>query len=205
VRVRATAIAAAGLVLAVAACRTPFGRQYEYAERVYLSVDGAATVVIDASVPALVALRGVALDPAATAAIDRAALRTMFEKGGCHVDNIGQPWRRRGRRFVEVRVSTPDIRALAQCSLLSWSAYSLDQSGGALHYRQVVGAPTGGDPGQVNWDGSELVAFKLHLPSRVHEHNVRRLGRRPGDLDAAISSPGAAADRPPRQRRSPRT
>ncbi len=183
-RVLATAIAAAGLVLAVAACQTPFGRQYEYEERVYLSVDGAATVVVDASVAALVALRGVALDPASTSAIDRAALRAMFEKGGCHVDNVGQPWRRRGRRFVEVRVSTPDIRVLAQCSLFSWSAYSLDQSGGALHYRQVVGAAAGGDPGRVNWDGSEVVAFKLHLPSRVRDHNVRRLGvDEPGELE----------------------
>ena len=44
-----------------------------------------------------------------------------------------------------------------------------------LRYRQTVGAPAGGDPGAVNWDGSELVAFKLHLPSRIHDHNVKRL------------------------------
>jgi hypothetical protein len=27
----------------------------------------------------------------------------------------------------------------------------------------------------VNWDGSELVGFKLHLPSRIIFHNVKRL------------------------------
>ena len=27
----------------------------------------------------------------------------------------------------------------------------------------------------MNWDGSELVAFKLHLPSRIVSHNVRNL------------------------------
>lgn len=183
-RVRARVIAAVGLVLAVAACRVPFGRQYEYEERVYLSVNGSATVVIDASVAALVALRGVALDPAASTAIDRGAVRTMFEQAGCHVDNVGQPWRRRGRRFVEVRVSTQDVRTLSRCPLLAWSTYALDQSGDALHYRQVVGPPTGRDPGQVNWDGSEIVAFKLHLPSRVLTHNVRRLEvDEPGDLE----------------------
>ncbi len=27
----------------------------------------------------------------------------------------------------------------------------------------------------MNWDGSELVAFKLHAPSRILFHNVKRL------------------------------
>jgi hypothetical protein len=36
----------------------------------------------------------------------------------------------------------------------------------------------------VNWDGSELVAFKLHLPSRIYDHNVRRIeDNEPGDID----------------------
>ena len=38
-----------------------------------------------------------------------------------------------------------------------------------------VAAPDLRDPGAVNWDGTELVAFKLHLPSRIHEHNVKLL------------------------------
>jgi hypothetical protein len=184
VRVRALAIAAAALVLAVAACRAPFGRQYEYEEQVYLNVNGAATVVIDSSVAALVALRGLALDPSARDTVDRATLRTMFERDGCRVDNVGQPWRRRGRRFVEVRLSTPDVRTLSRCGLLAWSTYTLDSSGDSLRYRQAVGPPAGLDPGNVNWDGNEVVAFRLHLPSRVRVHNVRRLDiDEPGTLE----------------------
>jgi hypothetical protein len=38
-----------------------------------------------------------------------------------------------------------------------------------------VGDVKDGDPGRVNWDGREIVAFKLHLPSRVVYHNVKRL------------------------------
>jgi hypothetical protein len=173
--VRASSAIALGLVLAVAACSNPFGPQYEYEEQVYLRVDGAATVVVDASIVALVALRGVPLDPAAAASTDRANLRKMFEAAGCRVDNVGQPWRRRGRRFVQVRISTPDVRTLSACGLLSWSSYSLASTDEGLRFRQIVGAPAARDPGQVNWDGSELVAFKLHAPSRVREHNVRRL------------------------------
>src|SRR6185436_13798343 len=45
----------------------------------------------------------------------------------------------------------------------------------SIHYEQTVGPPDAGKLGQVNWDGSELVAFKLHAPSRISFHNVKRL------------------------------
>lgn len=181
---RASCALVAGLLIAVAACSSPFGPQYEYEEQVYLRVDGAATVVVDSSITALVALRGIALDPAAPASTDRAYLRSIFEGAGCHVDNVGQPWRRRGRRFVQIRISTPDVRTLSKCGLLNWSTYALGPNGDGLRYQQVVGAPIARDPGQVNWDGTELVAFKLHAPSKVRSHNVRRLDiDAPGDLE----------------------
>jgi hypothetical protein len=43
-----------------------FGKVYEYEEDVYLSLDGSADVIINASIPALVTLRGLdlPLDPA---------------------------------------------------------------------------------------------------------------------------------------------
>ena len=173
--VRAILAVIAGLMVAASACRSPFGPLYEYEEQIYLRVDGAATVVVDSSIAALVALRGVALDPAAPASTDRANLRSMFEAAGCHVDNVGQPWRRKGRRFVQVRISTPDVRTLSKCGLLSWSSYALGPHGEGLRFHQVVGAPAVRDPGQVNWDGTELVAVKLHAPSRVRDHNVRLL------------------------------
>ena len=68
--------------------------------------------------PALVALRGVPLDPSASARLDRQAIRAMFEAAGCTVDNVGQPWRRKGRRFVQVRIDTTDVRTLSKCGLL---------------------------------------------------------------------------------------
>ena len=39
-------------------------------------------------------------------------------------------------------------------------------------YRQQVGAPAGNDVGDVGWDGSELVTFRLHLPSHVTGDNA---------------------------------
>ncbi len=50
------------LVLASAACqKLGLVKQYEYDERVDLSLDGSAIVDINASIPALVALRGATL------------------------------------------------------------------------------------------------------------------------------------------------
>jgi hypothetical protein len=169
--------AAAGLLLlaSIACSGLPLGRQYEYEEQLYLDVDGSATVVVDSSIAALVALRGLALDASPAARTDRGQVRRALEAIGCTVDTVGQGWRRRGRRFVQFRISTDDVRTLSGCGLLSWSAYSFEARDGVLHYTQTVGATAPRDPGQVNWDGSELVAFKLHLPSRIFEHNVRRL------------------------------
>ena len=182
-RVRVAGAAAVVLVLIAAACSNPLGPQYEYEEQLYLRVDGAATVVIDSSLPALVALRGIAIDASASARIDRQDLRAKFTAAGCTVDNVGQPWRRKGRRFIQVRIETADVRTLSKCGLLSWSSYALTKQGEQLRYLQKVAAPDFRDPGAVNWDGTELVAFKLHLPSRIHEHNVKLLDGRNGDLE----------------------
>jgi hypothetical protein len=167
------------VALATAACAggLGLGRQYEYEEQLYLDVDGSAVITVAASIPALVALRGLPLDPAPNARTDRAEVRRALEARGCTVDNVGQGWRRRGRRFVQFRISTDDVRTLPACGALAWSTYALalDPEDNLLKYRQTVGASAAGDPGAAGWDGSELVAFKLHLPSRVQHQNVRLL------------------------------
>lgn len=176
--------ALAGVIIVAASCTRGLGRRYEYEEQLYLSVDGSATILLDASVAALVALRGVQLDPAPARRTDRSEIRRIFESAGCDVVNVGQPWRRDGRRFVQVRLRTDDVRKLAECRLLGWSTYTFEQLGETIRYRQSVGPPDARDPGAVPWSGDEIVAFKLHLPSRVLEHNVRRLADgEPGSVE----------------------
>ncbi len=86
-RSRSTAVARAPLrrrsaqgSLAGAACGgNLLSRKYEYEEDIYLGLDGSATIYVNASVPALVALRGFDLDVSPRARLDRAAVRAMFE------------------------------------------------------------------------------------------------------------------------------
>jgi hypothetical protein len=168
------------VIIGVGGCSNPLARQYEYDEQTYLEVDGSATIVLSASVPALVALRGVALDASPDARIDTDDVRQLFEAAGCVVDRVSRPWRRAGRRFIQVQLSVDDIRHAGACGPLAWSTYSFveaeSESGESrITYRQTVGPPTGTVPAGVNWNGSELIAFKLHLPSRVIFHNVRLL------------------------------
>jgi hypothetical protein len=181
-RVRSGRAACAALaLLAASACGNPLGRQYEYEEQLYLSVDGSATITVAASVAALSALRGLKLDVGPR--MDRATIRRAFESGGCQVANVTQPWRRKGRRFIQVRLRTPDVRTLNTCTWLGWSTYRLDPEGETLRYQQIVGTSAGGDPGTPGWDRSEIIAFKLHLPSRVIDHNVKLLDGTNGTVE----------------------
>ena len=189
---RARLLVAAGMLAAagVAACGNPLGRQYEYDEQIYLSVDGSATVVVNTSLPALVALRGAAVDPRVDGAADRDSIRRLFENAGCTVSKVGRFWYRRSRRFVQIEVTTPDVRTFSKCSLLAWSSYDLSQgpfehdvAGTGLRYKQVVGPAAGGNPGVTNWDDTELIAFKLHAPSRIQWQNVRKLDGSPGTTE----------------------
>ena len=177
--------AAAGLLLlvAVAGCRNPLGRQYEYEEQIYLRVDGSASVVIDTSMPALYALRGLPVDPSFRTPVDRDQIRRLYSTAGCDDVRVGQPWIRKGRRFIQIRLQTRDVTRLSSCRPLSWSTYTFEKSDGAIRFEQTVGAAAKQDPGAVRWDGSELVAFKLHLPSRILYHNVRNLE------DGSVGSP----------------
>lgn len=177
-RVWAQRVAAAGLVVllvAASGCRNPLGRQYEYEEQLYLGVDGQAQVVIDTSIPALVALRGVPIDPSPRVQIDRDQVRRLFAVAGCSNVRVGQSWIRRGRRFVQIRVTASNVTDLKACGPLSWASYTFEREGNVIHYRQDIGPGVSGNPGAVNWDGTELVAFKLHLPSKIIFQNVKRI------------------------------
>lgn len=153
------------------ACRTLAPRQYEYDEEVHLSLGGSATVYVNGSTAALVALRGIDLDTRATARLDRAAIRRFFASDAAAVTRISTS-RRQGRRFVHVRLEVSDVRRLGESAPFAWSTYQLRQQDGQYVYVQTVGAPSGRDVGDVGWRGGELVAFRLHLPARILYHDA---------------------------------
>jgi hypothetical protein len=164
------------LAVLLAGCSTVFGKQYEYEQQFFFDVNGSARVEIDASISALVALHGLALDPNPLARLDTAMVRRVFEQAGCQVTRVGSPWRRDGRRFVQVTLQVDDIRRAAACAPLAWATYAFGPyDGGLLRYASRLGASASGNPGAVNWNGSELVAIKLHLPSKIEYQNVKRL------------------------------
>lgn len=158
-------------------CNRVLGRDYEYEEDATLALDGSAIVNINASIASLVALRGLDLDANPRARFDQqyvANVRRQAEAAGCAVERVSSTsWYRNGRRFIQIRLNVPDIRNAAQCGLLSWTKYTYSDSGTAISLRQDVGAPVGKDVAAVNWDGSEFVAFKLHLKSKITFHNMR--------------------------------
>jgi hypothetical protein len=145
-------------------------REYEYDERIDLSLDGSAIVDVNASIPALVALHGAKLDVDPEARFDRPAVRALFEGPGATVTELS-PYRKHGRRFVHVRLNVADIRRLSKIAALSWSRYRLEHTDSEDHFIQDIESPAAGNPGDVGWTGEELVAFRLHLPSKINFHN----------------------------------
>ncbi|MBA2353592.1 MAG: hypothetical protein H0V80_02875 [Acidobacteria bacterium] len=165
------ALMAVALVL-LTSCARPFGRQYEYEEELYIALDGSATVVVNASLASLAALHGlkVSLDPAAT--VDRAAIGALYTSTGADVTRVSRPWRRDGRRFVQVRLDVQDLRALSATRPFAWARYSFGRSGQGLQFVQELGPSVNAAVGDVGWDGNELIAVRLHIPSRVTYHNA---------------------------------
>jgi hypothetical protein len=160
-----------GAALVASSCANVLPRQYEYEEELYLSLDGTATVYVNGSIPALVALRGLPLDTAPRARVDRAAVRAAYASSLTEVTRFGTS-RRNGRRFVHLRIAVRDIRRLSEVAPFAWSKYAFAQRGDEFVYTQDVGAPAGRDVGEVGWTGDELAAFRMHLPSKIRYHNA---------------------------------
>ena len=165
--------------------------QYEYEEELYLDLDGSATLNLNASVPALVALHGVDLPTDPRARIDRDKIRALFTRPGSPAALSVS--RRDGRRYVHVSVEVPDVRQLSTIQPFSWSTYEFTRDNDRADYHQVVGSasakatvdksasatgsafatataegPAGKrNVGDVGWDGSEVVAFRMHIPSEI--------------------------------------
>jgi hypothetical protein len=145
------------------------GKEYEYEEELRLGVDGSARMDLSSSVAALVALHGFDLDPATD--VDRTQVRTMFEGPGVTVRSV-RVSRRDGRQFVHVRLDVEDIRRLSRVAPFSWSTYQFDRRGETLEYKQQVGAAVAKPVADVGWNGNELVAFRMHIPSIITFHNA---------------------------------
>jgi hypothetical protein len=160
------------VMLVLAACGGRLGKkQYEYEEEMYLALDGSATLNVNASVPALVALRGMDLNPSPRARFDRDGIRRLYEGPGVTVTALSSS-RRYGRRFIHVSMDLADVRASERLAPFAWSSYKFAREGDLYEFKQTVGPSAGKKVSDVGWDGSELVAFRMHLPSRITYHNA---------------------------------
>jgi hypothetical protein len=170
------------LVVAGSSCGGVITPEYEYEEELFLDLDGSATVYVNASVPALVALRGADLDIDPRSRFDRRRVRAVFE--GPNVD-VSTPTtsRRNGRRFVHVRVAAERLADLQKLAPFAWSSYTFARRGEVMEFRQVVGGSAGRRVGDVGWTGKEIVAFRMHLPSRIPYHNSKATVQRGNILE----------------------
>jgi hypothetical protein len=133
------AVVAAAVWFQAGTVRDLFGRQYEYEEDLTVGIDGAGTLTINASLAALAALRGRAVDPQA-ATVDRERIRALYQSPAVRVVSVPRPWNRHGRQFVQVNLAFDDVTRLHEAAPLSWSRYEMKAQGGQHVFRQAVGA-----------------------------------------------------------------
>jgi len=164
-------------VLGASACGRVLKEDYEYEEELYLALDGSATLNVNASVASLVALHDVDLPTDPRARVDRERVREIFTVPGATV-RVSLS-RRDGRRFVHASIDVQDLHELERIAPLAWSSYSLERQGDVFEFRQHIGDARARDVGDVGWNGTETVAFRIHVPSRIPFHNApsRRVER----------------------------
>ena len=152
------------------ACGGGFFKQYEYEEDCYLSLDGTAIVYVNSSLAALNVLRGTSFETNPDVPLDLDGVSSYFTTPHSFVMRVTTT-QRDDRRYVHVRIQTDDLRRLSDGAPFAWSSYELNESGGEMVFRQKVGKASAGSPGQTEWRGDEIAAFRLHMPSRILFHN----------------------------------
>ena len=157
-------------VVTSAACSV-LTEKYEYDEEIYLRLVGSATVNVIASVASLVALRGADLPLDPKARLDRDRVRALFSIPGAQPARLTLS-RRDRRRFVHISLDVPDVRQLQRQRMFAWSTYRFDRGSDSFVYRQRVGAPASQSSSRTGWTGSEMVVFKMHIPSEIPYHNA---------------------------------
>src|SRR5258708_3429798 len=138
-------VAAVVVAAAVTACngrRGPLGPAYEYEEDLTLSLNGSATLVVNASVPALVALRGLPLNPDPRTRGDqlKKQIEDLYTSPYTKVGRISA-WTRHNRRFFGIHLTVSDIRSLPQTAPFSWARNELHEQGEQIVFRERLSKP----------------------------------------------------------------
>src|SRR5262249_43748713 len=60
--------------------------------------------------------------------------------------------------------------------------YRFEREGDVFVFQQDVGAAAGRAVGDVGWTGREMVAFRLHVPSKIPWHNAGEPNLRRGNI-----------------------
>ncbi len=167
----AAALLMALLALTASGCGRGLLRQFEYDEDVYLALDGTATIYVNGSLAAFVALRGADFDIRPAARFDKDRIAAFFASPGVRVVRVTSS-RRQGRRYAHVRLEVDDIRTLPQSRAFSWATVRFDRMDTLYRFREDLGASANTAVGDVGWKGTELVGFRVHLPSKIAYHNA---------------------------------
>ena len=171
----APAVAICLLTLAAAGCT-----RYEYEHELWLRVDGSGSLYVTGRPALWTAFKGVgrAEDPEKT--ISNEALRRLFESSGLRVRRVLRT-KRAGHTYYFVSADFKDVNALGGTPAFPDLALTLKSDGGQLRVDGTWSRPQQAQVAAVA-EREGLMAVRLHLPSKVHEHKNAFFGVERGNI-----------------------
>jgi hypothetical protein len=169
------------LLASMCGCGSGIFQEYEYEEDLYLYVDGSATLYVNSSLAALNDLRGTSFDTTPGLPLPAEQLRAYFDTSFTRVTRITDS-ERNDRRYAHVRMDVENVNRLGEAKPFDWSGYRFRPEGELLVYEQMVGASSEDRKSGARWNGDEIVAFRIHVPSRIEYHNAGPGNLRRGNI-----------------------
>jgi hypothetical protein len=168
----APAVAICLLALAAAGCT-----RYEYEHELWLKVDGSGSLYITGRPALWTAFKGVGRPEDPEKTISNDALRRLFERSGLRVRRVLRT-KRAGHTYYFVSADFKDVNALGGTPAFPDLTLTLRPEGGQLRVDGTWSRP----PQAPVAERDGLMAVRLHLPSKVHEHKNAFFGVERGNI-----------------------
>jgi hypothetical protein len=163
------------LALALAGCT-----RYEYEHEFWLKVDGSGSLYVTGRPALWSAFKGVGQTEDPEKTISNDALRRLFERSGLRVRRVLRT-KRAGHTYYFVSADFKSVNALGGTPAFPDLALTLQPDGGQLRVDGSWARPPQAPVATVaERDG--LMAVRLHLPSKVHEHKNAFFGVERGNI-----------------------
>jgi hypothetical protein len=153
--------------------------RYEYEHELWLEVDGSGRVNVTGRPELWAAFKG--LSPEADEDALQRRARELFEVSGLRVRRVDVT-HRRGRAYLFVSAAFDDVNRLGGTPAFPDLRLALRPDGERLRLEGEWKRPPATGPAAAGAESDGLIAVRLHLPSKIYEHQNAQDGVERGNI-----------------------